>query len=584
MTACLRNLTIIAGCLLGAVLVCVGVFESQVNSAQEPAGEKVLKSESPLVVLDVVVTDKKGQPVSGLKSSDFTVFEKDEQMTLQSFEEYRVDQAPPPAPPAEQALVPNVFTNIPDTRSDGPLNVLLMDALNTAMADQMYVREQMLEYVKKVPQGTRIAIFGLSNRLYMLQNFTTDPAILKADVQMFRAEKVSLPGGSDMGTIGPHGLFEKNLAFRGAYTRAAVEDLARYLSGLPGRKNLIWFAGSFPLRAMPDGDRENRFGAMANFADDEKWIANLLTRDRVAVYPIDARGLFTNPEMHADVAVPEGAERLDGRTPGEFQQSEVNFLGQRADDKIAMNMLAERTGGKAFYDTNGLKEAVQEAINDGSNYYTLAYAPANRKWDGRYRSIRVTVAESGVHLFYRQGYFAYDPNAPRPHGAQTLPMSVMDSAMLLGEPNPTQIPFMVKVVPTAGTANTLPPTNQPNVKKMKPPYRRYTVWYDIDLRNVAFTGTPGGIHRGSLEFEILLYNSNGHLMNAIKEIAKAKLPAAGYESRAWSGLKFHQNIDAPAKGEYFLRIGVHDVASDRVGAVEVPLAAIQPESISNTDR
>ncbi len=445
MTAGLRNLTIIAGCLLGAVLVCVGVFESQVNSAQEPAGEKVLKSESPLVVLDVVVTDKKVQPVHGLKSSDFTVFEKDEKMTLQSFEEYRVDQAPPPAPPpAEQALVPNVFTNIPDTRSDGPLNVLLMDALNTAMADQMYVREQMLEYVKKVPQGTRIAIFGLSNRLYMLQNFTTDPAILKADVQMFRAEKVSLPGGADMGTIGTHGLFEKNLAFRGAYTRAAVENLARYLSGLPGRKNLIWFAGSFPLGAMSDGDRENRFGAMANFADDEKWIANLLTRDRVAVYPIDARGLFSNPEWSAAVGTPPGPN------------SEVNFLAQRADNKITMNMLAERTGGKAFYDTNGLKEAVQDAINHGSNYYTLAYAPTNRKWDGRYRSIRVTVAESGVRLFYRQGYFAYDPNAPRPHGAQTLPMSVMDSAMLLGEPNPTQIPFMAKVVPTAGTANTLP--------------------------------------------------------------------------------------------------------------------------------
>ncbi len=110
---------------------------------------------------------------------------------------------------------------------------------------------------------------------------------------------------------------------------------------------------------------------------------------------------------------------------------------------------------------------------------------------------------------------------------------------------------------------------------MKPPYRRYTVWYDIDLRNVAFTGTPGGIHRGSLEFEILLYNSNGHLMNAIKEIAKAKLPAAEYESRAWSGLKFHQNIDVPSKGEYFLRIGVHDVSSDRA-ARACPLVKLAP--------
>jgi VWFA-related protein len=554
-----RSLTISAGCLLGAVLACVCVLESQVNSAQEPGGAKyVLKSESPLVVLDVVVTDKKGQPVHGLSASDFTVLEKSEKMTLQSFEERRADQAPPAPLPAKEALAPNVFTNVTDNPTDGPLNVLLMDALNTPIADQMYVREQMLEYVKKVPQGTRIAIFGLSSRLYVRQGITTDPALLKAAVQMFIAENAPVPFG-----------------LRTRYTLAAIEDLARYLSGLPGRKNLIWFAGSFHLGMMPDGDRENQFGAMANFADDVKWTANLLTRSQVAVYPIDARGLFSDPEFSAEVALPRGAEVLNHRTPEAFQNSEGSFLGQRASDKITMNMLAERTGGKAFYDTNGLKESMREAINDGSNYYTLAYAPTNHKWDGRYRNVRVTLDQSGVDLFYRQGYFAYDPNAPRAHVRQELPMSLMDSAMQPGGPNPTQIAFMVRIVPTAGTERTLPSTNQPNAKKMKPPYRHYTVWYDIDVRNLAFTATPDGVHHGSLEFEILLYNPNGELMNATRETAKVKLPAAGYESRLQSGWKFHQSIDAPAKNEYFLRIGIHDVSSDRVGAVEVPLAAIQ---------
>ena len=198
-----RNLTIIAGFLLSAVFASVGALESQVNPAQEPGGRTyVLKSESPLVVLDVVVTDKKGQPVHGLKSSDFTVLEKDQEMTLQSFEEHRTDQAPPPAPLApKQALAPNVFTNISDTSSNGPLNVLLMDALNTPIADQMYVREQMLEYVKKVPQGTRIAILGLSNRLYILQDFTTDQAVLKAAVQMFMAQKAPVPPALDRKSV-----------------------------------------------------------------------------------------------------------------------------------------------------------------------------------------------------------------------------------------------------------------------------------------------------------------------------------------------------------------------------------------------
>jgi len=462
----LRKLTIVASCLFGAMLAGVCLPESHVNPSQDAIdGKDVLKSESPLVVLDVVVTDKKGQPVYGLKRSDFTVFERDEKMTLQNFEEHRADQARPPASlPAKQVLAPNVFSNVSDTADNGPLNVLLMDALNTPMADQMYVREQMLEYVKKVPEGTRVAIFGLSNRLYLLQGVTTDPALGKAAVQMFMAKARVMP------------------QLRGWYTLAAIDELARYLSGLPGRKNLIWFAGSFNLGIVPDGDRADRFGSLANFAADAKQTANLLTRSRVAVYPIDARGLFSNPDMSAGVALPPGAQMLGPRA---WQISDGKFLGQRADEKITMNTLAESTGGKAFYDTNGLKDALQQAINNGSNYYTVTYAPTDRKWDGRYRSVRVKLEQSDVDLSYRRGYFAYDSSVPRAHEGKSQPMSVMHSAMLLGGPNPTQILFTVKIEPAAKSENNLSPANQPNVKKMKPPYRRYTVSYDVNLRTVA---------------------------------------------------------------------------------------------------
>jgi VWFA-related protein len=559
----LRKLTIVASCLFGAVLPGVCLLESQVNPSQDAIGGKdALRSESPLVVLDVVVTDKRGQPVHGLKRSDFTVFERDEKMTLQSFEEHRADQARSPASlPAKQVLAPNVFTNLSDMPENGPLNVLLMDALNTPMADQMYVREQMLEYAKRAPGGTRIVIFGLSNRLYLLQGVTTSPVVVKAAAQRFIAKKAPVP-----------------TQLRGRYTLAAIDELARYLSGLPGRKNLIWFAGSFNLGIVPEGDRANHFGSLANSADEAKQTANLLTRSRVAVYPVDARGLIGNPDMSAGVALPPGAQTVGPRA---WQISEGDFLGQRADEKITMNMLAERTGGKAFYDTNGLKDALQQAINNGSNYYTLTYAPTDRKWDGRYRSVRVKLEQSDVHLFYRQGYFAYDPNAPRAREGKSQGMSVMHSAMLLGGPNPTQILFTVKIEPAVKSENNLPPTNQPNLKMMKPPYRRYTVSYDVKLGTVAFKTIQDGIHQGYLEFEVSLYSADGELMNAIGELVRVKVPAATYESRQQSGWKFQQNIDAPAKSECFLRIGVRDVSNDRVGAVEVPLAAIQPMSAAD---
>jgi hypothetical protein len=105
-----------------------------------------------------------------------------------------------------------------------------------------------------------------------------------------------------------------------------------------------------------DLNRETLFGVVADFADDVKWTANLMTRSRVAMYPIDARGLFTNPDMSAAVAAPRGADR----TPPMRGSTEEHFLDLRATEKFGMQMLAEETGGKPFYDTNGLKEAVQE--------------------------------------------------------------------------------------------------------------------------------------------------------------------------------------------------------------------------------
>jgi VWFA-related protein len=538
------------------VLACLGSLCARSILAQErPTEQSVLKSESALVVLDVVVIDKDGQPVHGLKFSDFSVFEQAQHMALQNVEEHRSDRSEQPLPAASKTLPPNFFTNVSDTPNDGPLNVLLFDALNTATVDQMYLREQVIEYIKRIPQGTRIAIFGLSNRLYTLQDITSDPAMVTTAIRMFTASKTAVP---------------PNL--RGWYTLAAIDELARYLAGLPGRKNLIWFAGSFEHGILSFKDRKNVFGTPSNLADEAQATSYLLTRSRVAVYPIDARGLFSNPKLSAQFAGPPG-----GGPPGTggFTESESHFLGERAGEKFAMKQLAESTGGKAFYDTNGLTDAVNDAINNGSNYYTLTYAPTDRNWNGRYRNVQVVLKQSELHAFYRPGYFAYSPNATGPHGGNVSSTKVMDAAMLFGAAGATQIPFVTRIEATTVTEHALPKNNQPSLKRMKPPYRRYSVWVGTNIKDFSLTTATDAVHHGSLEFEILLYNATGELLNAVRETARIDLSVEKYESLLQSGLEFRQDIDAPAKGQYFLRIGVRDVDSDRVGAVEIPLRAIR---------
>src|ERR1039458_1922575 len=132
---------------------------SKVQPQTNGKPEYVIRTEVPLIILDVVVTDSKGKPVHGLKQSDFTVLEDGQKMTPQSFEEHRSEPLSPSAPvQPKMDLGPNVFTNLTVMPQNGPLNVLVLDALNTPVANQTDVQRQMLEFVKTMPAGSRLAI------------------------------------------------------------------------------------------------------------------------------------------------------------------------------------------------------------------------------------------------------------------------------------------------------------------------------------------------------------------------------------------------------------------------------------------
>ena len=597
------------------------------RTAQAAAREAPkIESRVSIVSLDIVVTDSAGHPVHGLKPSDFTVLENGQKMAPQSFEEHRADQATPAAPSPKPTLPTNVFTNFADVRNDnGPLNILLMDSLNTPVEDQPVMRQQMIDYLKKMPDGTKMAIFGLNNQLLLLQGFTSDPAVLKAALDQKALSKQSqlltTPqdtnanqdelndlisiGASDEMVMDVQAFLaettSEQMTIRIQDTIEAIDELARYLSGLPGRKNLIWFSGSFPLNVAgtfptdvppPGGSAPkltNRFGAavQSDFEDDLKAAGDLLARAQVAVYPIDGRGLFTNPAMKvASSGTSMTNPIIGGKAPPRnngtavaqaFSKSNSDFFAQTEEEHATMDQIADQTGGKAQYGTNDLKAAVQEAIDNGSNYYTVTYAPANRKLDGSFRKIRVTTGKSGAHLLYRNGYFADDPQAAVQDKKLQVLGSPMHTAMMRGGPDPSQIIFRVKIDRAAATEDATLKDNLPDPKNMKPPYRHYTVWYAADMRSVAFAATPDGIYHCSLEYQTKVYDVEGAVMNTVTNVAHANFSADKYQALLKQGLYVRQDVDTPAKGEYFLRIGMHDPISDHVGAVEVPLSAISPE-------
>jgi len=578
---------------------------------QHPTDAQVIHAGTQLILVDVVVQDSNGHPVHGLKRTDFTLTEDKNPQDVRNFEEHSALAPTPPGPPMK--LPPGTFTNYTPTPPGGTLNVLLLDALNTPMASQSYVRYQLQQYVKKADPGTRIAIFGLNSRLIMLQGFSSDPQVLKDAVEHKLLPRASSllddPTGSGVDTSVAQEMIDDlgvssvsaslaqfeaetqsfQIQLRQQYTLDAFNVLARYLSAFPGRKNVIWFSGAFPLNILPDATLADPFAVVASAEDEYRDTTNLLARAQVAVYPIDARGLQTDPTFSA-------AQSGRGMTAQTLSAKSAKFLQSQAEEHMTMDAMAKDTGGNAFYNTNGLAQAVSSAIESGSNYYTLTYTPTNRKWTGSYRNIRVSLngayAAQGYKLAYRQGYWADDPNQPRDANKSAAITEAsaatkhsasfyVTASMARGAPLPQDILFKVRVLPDSTTTeDTLAPGNVPDPSKpIKAPYRRFLIDYAALASSLTLLRQTDGTYKGAVEFSAYLYDPDGKILNLTGKTININLTADEYTHylegvRKGAGVAAHLEISAPIKQESYLRIAIHDLPSNHMGAVEIPLASV----------
>ena len=359
----------------------------------------VLRATTRMVVVDVVATDKKGSPVMDLKAADFTVHEdgKAQQVRSFSFQHPAETTEPAVAAAAPPKLPEHVFTNIPAYRTDRPLNVILLDALNSTLLNQMNVREEMFKLLLKLPPGRPVAIYALGEKLQILQDFTSDPKILRDAITNYKdhaPQQLKNPVGDPIarsimlsrlpGMVLPVLLkADQNIASLGADQRVAItadalQSIAHSLSAYPGRKNLIWLSASFPLSFNVDGGMKLRGQASErNYEPQLARIADSLMSAQVAVYPVDARGIATLSFLAVSGASkhPLGVGYSDGSGVG-IEPVAADLSDELLAAHATMNTLAERTGGKAFYNNNDLAKAIQSSLDDGATYYTLGYYPA----------------------------------------------------------------------------------------------------------------------------------------------------------------------------------------------------------------
>jgi VWFA-related protein len=563
-------------------------------AAQATSGETgaILHANVNLVLVDVVVTER-GNAVHGLERSRFHVFEDGHEEKITAFDEVIPNGAPSASAAAAQAaLLPHTYSNLPVYPAATAANVLLLDALNTPMENQAEMREQALAYLGGMTPGTAMAIFTLSTHLQMIRGFSTDTAELASAVEKGKsgAGQSALMNPTDPQSLNPTAnelaltgnaiaQVKQQLANEAAFqtdqrvnmTLDAMKQLSRYLSGIPGRKNVIWFSGSFPIALDPNDQLTEPMRNLRSYTDEVREANELLASARVAVYPVDARGVMTQTSASASYKPrPNVASgRVNLPAPA---QDDVALQRQTESEHASMQRIADATGGKAFLHTNDLKGAMQNALENGSSYYTVGYVPPKGP-DGQFRKIQVRLDGARYDLAYRRGYVAV---AKKQGGNENREDSnALNGATQHGAPQATQVLFQARVLDATdpllkgihlpeGPAGEMATT-------LKGPVHRYIAELTVDAHTLSFTELPDGQHQANLKFGMVAFDVEGKRTNFLGKSITVKLPQEQFEQVIAHGVRVRMALDMPA-GDGFVRIAVEDVDADRVGSLEVRVA------------
>jgi VWFA-related protein len=516
---------------------------------------------SRIVYVDVIVRDSTGHVVHGLTQKDFRVLEDSKQQTIDYFNERSYNPALAPPKPASSLE----FSNVNSPNESGTVTILLLDLLNTSTPNQLVARKQMLKFLSELPPGRRISLFTLTDKLQMIQSFTGSPELLTAAAKMLKPVNVGqMPsreqvqqdqdvakefareaghGGAGVGHTAMDGNIQtqdSDLGLRTYSTIAALTQLARMMAGYQGRKNLFWVSESFPVALHTT---QNYLGQ--SLPVDAGRMTNVLADARIAVYPVSVLGLDEGRSLLAF---------SDSNAPDPKKESQIQ-LGARENLKSAMDDIAQQTGGQAIVGTNDLAGATRRDLEDGSNYYTLAYQPQNKIWNKKFRSIHIELAQKGDSITYRRGYFAYPDNPSTASPAQELRAALQPDA-----PESTTLALSSKI-------------DLPN-----PQHSGVVVHSILNASSLNLTLDKDEHRQGQILVMLVAFNDDPAKPNAqpasppqTSGVLNLDLDPKQYQGILKDGINFTQQLRL-APGRYRLRLGVTDTNTHRLGTVDMPIA------------
>jgi VWFA-related protein len=533
------------------------------DTPNPPNAPTVLKSNTRLVMVDVVATDKNGAPVTDLKDQDFVVYEDGRPQRVGSFN----FQSPGVASAGgDEQLPKNVVTNLPRNTTTS-LNVILLDRLNGESRSQVYAQDRLVKFLETGAAIQPTAIYVLDKKLTVAHDFTTDTTVLKDALNKLR------PGGaariaavdvsaSPFATTGDFHTNENSVSI----TLQALLAIAKNLAGYPGRKNLIWVSEAFPVSLLiegvpnspsPNAMISNNRGGLPMVTDSRDGLTARSEvpsdlQERVQSGQQDSSPASVSPNAAKSFAA-ELARIVDALMDAHVSLYPIDAAGMGQANRLAahtnMQDMADRTGGRAFYNRNDIEVGIRASVNDGSTYYALSYYPENRTWDGRFRKIEIKTARPGINLRYRMGYYAVDPVATAKIETSELSQE-FSRALAFDSPPFASLRFKATINPPAEKA------------------QKWTVTFAVDPRSILFEHAQDGLEHAAISCAVSVYSDKGvpaKILNNDISTMNAALNPEQYQKMMAKEFPCKRSLDLKP-GKYTLRLAAMDKNSRMIGA------------------
>jgi VWFA-related protein len=329
-----------------------------------------LRVQSQLVVLDVVVTDKAGNPVTNLSRNDFEVSENGVRQEIRNFDApHTVDTIPVTAPRDKFGR---------ENWGGAPLTMIVIDEMDTPFEETAYSRQQVDRYLKSQP-----SVLKQPTIILWLNDAGIHP------VAAFSRNRDALIGAIDVHKASLADKFTRGAVVEQlSASLSAIQQLALFSRGSRGDKQIIWVGRSFPgIDGTVLGKKQLELmnNAISSTID-------LLMQSRTTIYVIDPTANAAPPAQFInDVG---GPNTLTAFSPADPFATGFNFKS-----------FVEQTGGKYFYGRNDLNNEIEDSITRNTNFYTLSYTPSDPIQDGKYRKIDIHMKDPNLRVQSKQGYY-----------------------------------------------------------------------------------------------------------------------------------------------------------------------------------